>query len=251
MKVILAKNVHEKQNLSPLVTLAKNDQDQAKLLPLVSLAKNDQDQPKLSPLVTLAKYDQEKTKAFTVGIFGQKRPRPTKTFTAGILGQKWQRKNENFHHWYPSLKRLKNKKIFTIGILGQKCSKSKTFTVSNLGQIWPRKTKTFTFGNLGQKQSRLFFRKRVKFALGQCLCDISTVLAFQGYFSSNDYCTNVLICFNLWLACARNLSTEKRKKILRRGSSTEIIDIFTFARNPLGTAEADILTLLHNFCNNF
>ena len=57
-----------------------------------------------------------------------------------------------------------------------------------------------------------------------------------------------LLAFNLLLVCARNLATEKN--ISRRGGSTEIIGIFTLARNPLGAAEADILTLLHNFCNN-
>jgi len=38
--------------------------------------------------------------------------------------------------------------------------------------------------------------------------------------------------------------------ISQRGGSTEIIGIFTLARNPLGTAEADILILLHDFCGN-
>jgi len=38
--------------------------------------------------------------------------------------------------------------------------------------------------------------------------------------------------------------------MVRRGGSTEIIGIFTLARNPLGTAEADKLTLLHDFCDN-
>jgi len=50
---------------------------------------------------------------------------------------------------------------------------------------------------------------------------------------------------------AQNLATEKQKKISQTGSSsTEIIGIFTLTRNPLGTAEADILTLLNDFCNN-
>jgi len=65
----LAKNVHEKQKLSPLVTLAKNNKDQ----------------PKLSLLVSLDKYDQEKTR----------------TFTVGILGQKGSKNKSSFHHWYP------------------------------------------------------------------------------------------------------------------------------------------------------
>jgi len=62
---------------------------------------------------------------------------------------------------------------------------------------------------------------------------------------------NVFICFNLLLVCARNLATAKRKKnISRKGSSTEIIGIFTLARTPSGIAEANILTLLHDFCDN-
>ena len=44
------------------------------------------------------------------------------------------------------------------------------------------------------------------------------------------------------------MATEKHKNnISRKGSSTEIIGIFTLTRNPLGTAESDILTLLHYF----
>jgi len=37
------------------------------------------------------------------------------------------------------------------------------------------------------------------------------------------------------------------KKISWKGRSTEIIGIFTLAGNPVGTAESDILTLLHDF----
>ena len=62
---------------------------------------------------------------------------------------------------------------------------------------------------------------------------------------------NVFVCFNLLLVCTRNLATEKWKKnILRKGSSTEDIGIITLARDPLGTAEADIVTLLHDFFDN-
>ena len=114
-------------------------------------------------------------------------------------------KNKNFHHWYPWLKRLKKPKILT-------------------------------FGNLGHKWPRLFFWKRVKFVWGQCSCDIPTTIAFQGNFSNSEHCANVLTCFNLLFVCARDLATEKY--ISRINGSTEIIDIFTLARNPLGTAEA-------------
>jgi len=85
----------------------------------------------------------------------------------------------------------------------------------------------------------------MKFAWSQSSCDIPTPLAFQGNFSSNEHCTNVFTCFNLLLVCVRNLATEKN--ISRKGGSTEIIGIFALARNPLGTAEAGILTLLHDF----
>jgi len=40
------------------------------------------------------------------------------------------------------------------------------------------------------------------------------------------------------------------KKISRKGSSNKTIGIVTLARNPSGTAEANILTLLHDFCDN-
>jgi len=40
------------------------------------------------------------------------------------------------------------------------------------------------------------------------------------------------------------------KNIARRDGSTQIIGIFSLARNPLGTAEADKLTILHDFCDN-
>ena len=42
---------------------------------------------------------------------------------------------------------------------------------------------------------------------------------------------------------------KTKENISQEGSSTEIIGIFTLARNPLETAEADLLTLLHDFCD--
>jgi len=42
---------------------------------------------------------------------------------------------------------------------------------------------------------------------------------------------------------------KTKENISQKGSSTEIIGIFTLARNPLETAEADLLTLLHDFCD--
>ena len=88
----------------------------------------------------------------------------------------------------------------------------------------------------------------MKTSRGQCSCDIPTV--FQVDFSNNEYCTNVFKCFNLLLVCARNSATEKRKNILRKVTSTEAIGTFTLARDLLGTTEADILTLLHDFWEN-
>jgi len=55
---------------------------------------------------------------------------------------------------------------------------------------------------------------------------------------------NVFICANLFV-CARNLATEKRKNnISQKGNSTDIIGIFNLGRNPSGTTEADMLTLI-------
>jgi len=52
--------------------------------------------------------------------------------------------------------------------------------------------------------------------------------------------------------CAQEIWQRKneKKNILRKGSSTEDIGIITLARDPLGTAEADIVTLLHDFFDN-
>jgi len=129
--------------------MTKNNQNFHCWYPLTNITKKKQ---KLSQLVSLAK-----------------KAHKSKTFTVGILGQIWPRKNNNFHHWYPWPKRLKKQKLSLLASLtkndnkkklsplvsfAEKAHKSKTFTVGNLGQIWPRKTKTFTFGNLGQKWPR-------------------------------------------------------------------------------------------------
>jgi len=112
-----------------------------------------------------------------------------------------------------------------------------------------KKNKNFRLWEPWPKIAKVIFQKRVKFSWGQCSCDIPT--AFQGNFSSSEHCMNVFVCFNLLLVCARNLATEKWKKnILRKGSSTEDIGIITLARGPSGTAEADIVTLLHDFFDN-
>jgi len=65
----LAKNVHEKQKLSPLVTLAKNDQ--AKISPLV-------------PWPKMTKINQN----FHYWYRWPKMTKKNKTFTVGNLGQK-------------------------------------------------------------------------------------------------------------------------------------------------------------------
>jgi len=57
-----------------------------------------------------------------------------------------------------------------------------------------------------------------------------------------------LLASTCWL-CAQEI-WQRKKNILRRCGSTEIIAIFTLARNPSGTAETDILTLLHDFYAN-
>jgi len=49
--------------------------------------------------------------------------------------------------------------------------------------------------------------------------------------------------------CAQEIH-QRKKNISRKGSSTEIIGILLSQKKPLGTAEADILTLLHDFCDN-
>jgi len=52
--------------------------------------------------------------------------------------------------------------------------------------------------------------------------------------------------------CAQEIQQRKNEKkiISQKCSSTKAIGIFTLARNRLGTAEGDILTLLHDFCDN-
>ena len=132
-------------------------------------------------------------------------------------------KNKNFRGWYPRPKMTKTNQNF------------------HHWYPWPKNTK--------KKQSFHHWYSWPKMTKKKQKLDIPTTLAFQGNFSSNEHCTNVFTCLNLLRVCARrNLATEKN--ISLRGDSTEIVGIFTLARNPLRTAEADILTLLQDFCDN-
>ena len=133
IKVTLAKNVHEKQKLSPLVTLGKNDQ--AKVSPMVSLAKNDQDKPKLSPLVSLVKNDKEKQKLLPFLSLAKNDKEKTKLSPLVSLP-----------------KNAQNQKLSALLSLAKNDQeKQKLSPLQTLVKNDEEKTKTFTVGILGRK----------------------------------------------------------------------------------------------------
>jgi len=157
--------------------------------------------------------------------------------------------NQNFHRWYPWPKITRKKqKLSPLVSLAKNAQKTKTFTIGNLGQKWPRKNKSGlpVIAKIGHgwkpwpKIAKVIFWKRVKFTWGQCWCDIPTAWTFQSNFSSNEHCK----CFYLFqlVACVREKfgNGKKKKKTSREKAAPLRSLVFLLSQEPFQGSQKPI-----------